>query len=57
MTKLDPNLYCVHFEESLPWALVHDIIAHPLMAITLYKWKPALDFHNFTSHKAWIRRK
>jgi hypothetical protein len=56
MTRLDPNKYCVHYEESLPWALLHDIIAHPLMAITLYKWKPALDFHNFTSQHAWKRK-
>lgn len=56
MTKLDPNKYCVHFEEILLWALVHDMIAHPLMAITLYKWQPALNFHDYTSHKAWRRR-
>lgn len=56
MTKLDPNKCCVIFDECLFWALVHDIIAHPLIALTLYQWQFAIDFHNWTSHKAWKRR-
>ena len=55
MSKLDPNNCCVMFDECLFWALVHDIIAHPLIALTLYKCEFAIDFHNWTSHKAWKR--
>lgn len=54
--KLDPNKYCLNFEQVLGWALLHDIIAHPLMALTLYKVKIFIKFHDYTSHKAWIRR-
>jgi hypothetical protein len=53
--KLDPNTYCVNYKENLKWAIIHDIIAHPLMAITLYKCKIFIRFHNYTSHKAWKR--
>lgn len=56
MTKLDPNNCCVIFDECLFWALVHDIIAHPLIALTLYQCQFAIDFHNWTSHKAWKRK-
>ena len=45
-----------NFEEDLLWSIIHNMIAHPLMAITIYKWQPALDFHNFTAHKAWKRK-
>lgn len=52
--KTDPNNHCVTFKQHLGWAIIHDVIAHPLMGITLYcKW--SRDFHNFTSHKAWKR--
>jgi hypothetical protein len=52
--KVDPLNHCVRFRQSLPWALVHDLVAHPLMAVTGYSgW--AIKFHNFTSHKAWRR--
>lgn len=53
--KLDPNRYCVKYEEHLFWAIVHDVIAHPLMAITLYKVPKLISFHNYTSQKAWRR--
>ena len=53
--KIDPNNYCISFKQNLFWALIHDIIAHPLMAISLYKYKPFIIFHNYTSHKAWKR--
>jgi|688.fasta_scaffold07359_26 hypothetical protein len=56
MAKLDPNNCCIMFDECLFWALVHDIIAHPLIALTLYQWQPAIDFHNWTSQKAWKRK-
>jgi len=53
--KKDPNKYCVVFEQSLPWALIHDIIAHPAMALTLYKVPLFIQFHDFTSAHAWKR--
>jgi len=53
--KLDPNEYCVVYEQSIIWALIHDILAHPLMALTLYKVELFINFHNFTSAKAWKR--
>lgn len=55
MSKLDPNKYCVNYEQDFAWALIHDIIAHPLMALTLYKVQCFIDFHNFTSYRAWKR--
>ncbi len=54
--KLDPNAYCINYEQRLGWALIHDIIAHPLMALTLYRIPMFIRFHNYTSHKAWIRQ-
>lgn len=52
--KTDPNLACKNREERLFWAIVHDAIAHPVMALTGYSnW--AMKFHNYTSHKAWPR--
>lgn len=55
--KLDPNRYCIHYDENLFWAIVHDTIAHPLMAITLYKVEWFIRFHNYTSQKAWVRKR
>jgi len=54
--KKDPNKCCVIFDESLGWALIHDIIAHPLMAITLYKVELFIRFHDYTSKLAWKRK-
>ena len=54
--KLDPNKYCINYKQILIWALIHDIIYHPLMALTLYKIDLFIKFHNFTSHKAWLRK-
>jgi hypothetical protein len=52
--KTDPNSHCRKFKEIKRWAIIHDIIAHPLMAITGYSsW--TVKFHNWTSRKAWIR--
>jgi hypothetical protein len=53
--KTDPNKACVQFEENKRWAIIHDLLAHPLMAITGY-CKLSIRFHNWTSHKAWIRK-
>jgi len=51
----DPRKACKNEEERLLWALIHDGIAHPLMAVTLYAWAPAIWFHDWTSQKAWPR--
>lgn len=41
-------------KERWLWAFVHDLIAHPLMAIT--NWSAlSLRFHDYTSHRAWPR--
>lgn len=38
--------------ERLGWAIVHDAIAHPLMALSLYShW--AIRFHQWTGRRAW----
>ena len=37
---------------SLLWGLLHDGLAHPLMAITGYS-RMSLRFHTWTSRKAW----
>lgn len=52
--KLDPNRACQSENERLLWAILHDLIAHPFLAITLYS-KVGRRFHDFTSHKAWPR--
>lgn len=52
--KTDPNKHCINFKQNLIWALIHDIIAHPFMALTGYSgW--GIAFHNYTSYKAWVR--
>ena len=53
--KLDPNNCCVNYKENLLFAIIHDLIAYPLLALTFYKFQFAKDFHNWTSHKAWVR--
>jgi len=55
--KIDPNRYCIVYKQNLMWALVHDIIAHPAMAITLYKVPIFIKFHDYTSQRAWRRNK
>ena len=51
----DPRKACGNTEQLLLWAFVHDLIAHPFMAITFWS-KPALKFHDWTSNKAWPRK-
>ncbi len=52
--RTDPRKACKNANERLLWALVHDLIAHPLMALTLWcRWSVA--FHDWTSKKAWPR--
>lgn len=53
--KKDPNNYCIVYKQNLTWALIHDIIAHPLMGLTFYKIDIFIKFHDYTSNKAWIR--
>lgn len=52
--KKDPNKGCKNQKELLGWAIVHDLVAHPLMAATNYS-KLSVRFHDYTSHKAWPR--
>lgn len=52
--KKDPNNYCIVYTQSLFWAIIHDLIAHPMMAITNYT-NISIRFHDFTSNKAWKR--
>lgn len=54
--RTDPRKACDNPEESWFWAIVHDVFAHPLSALTLYS-APAVRFHNWTSEKAWPRKK
>lgn len=52
--KTDPSKGCANAEQRLIWAIIHDGLAHPLMALTGYcHW--SLAFHDYTSHKAWPR--
>lgn len=52
--KTDPNKACQNREERLFWAVLHDAVAHPVMALSGYAgW--AMKFHDYTSHKAWPR--
>ena len=52
--RTDPRGACANEHQRLLWALVHDGLAHPLMALTGWsKW--SLRFHDWTSHKAWPR--
>lgn len=54
--RTDPRKGCANERQTLCWALIHDGLAHLLMALTGYsKW--SLRFHDYTSHKAWPRAK
>lgn len=40
------------WREDWRWAIVHDAVAHPLMALSGYAhW--AIRFHNWTGRRAW----
>lgn len=52
--KTDPRAACANTEERLLWALVHDGVAHPLMALTNFS-RLSLRFHDYTSARAWPR--
>lgn len=52
--KTDPNKGCKNTKERLLWAVLHDAVAHPVLALSGYsQW--AMRFHDFTSRKAWPR--
>lgn len=52
--RTDPREACGNEKELMLWAVIHDAVAHPLMALTFYSnW--ALRFHDWTSHRAWPR--
>ncbi|MDR8077812.1 hypothetical protein KPA96_19340 [Burkholderia cenocepacia] len=53
--KTDPRAACANTEERLLWALVHDGVAHPLMALTNFS-RLSLRFHDYTSARAWPRK-
>ncbi|PZP92639.1 MAG: hypothetical protein DI587_31270 [Variovorax paradoxus] len=52
--RTDPRLACANADERMGWALLHDLVAHPLMALTMWS-RPALRFHDWTSRRAWPR--
>lgn len=53
--RTDPRVACANERQRFWWAVLHDLVAHPLMALTGWsKW--ALRFHDWTSHRAWPRR-
>ncbi len=52
--RTDPRAACANSTESFWWAILHDLVAHPLMAFTAYS-KVSLRFHDWTSHYAWPR--
>lgn len=54
VVRTDPRAACANERQRFWWAVLHDVVAHPLMALTGWsKW--ALRFHDWTSHKAWPR--
>lgn len=52
--KTDPNQCTILHAENRFWAILHDVVAHPLMGLTLYSGL-SKRFHDFTSRKAWPR--
>lgn len=52
--RTDPREACANETEKLGWALIHDLVAHPFMALTGYS-QLSLRFHDWTSLKSWPR--
>lgn len=52
--RTDPRVACKNREEDWLWALIHDLVAHPFMALTLWS-RVSLQFHDWTARKAWPR--
>lgn len=53
--RTDPRKACANEKESWLWAILHDGIAHPLMALTNYSIA-SVALHDYTSQKAWPRK-
>jgi len=53
--RVDPRSCACTVKEHLGWALLHDVIVHPLLGLTLYRADWAIWLHDYTSHKAWPR--
>lgn len=52
--RTDPRAACANAEERKGWAVLHDLVCHPLMALTGWSsW--SLRFHDWTSYRAWPR--
>lgn len=52
--KTDPRAACANAHERKAWAVLHDLVAHPLMALTNWSGS-SLRFHDWTSFHAWPR--
>ena len=52
--RTDPRIACANEHELFWWAILHDLIAHPFMALTFYSGL-SLRFHDWTSRHAWPR--
>lgn len=52
--KTDPRTACANVQERKAWAVLHDLVAHPLMALTNWS-RLSLRFHDWTSFRAWPR--
>lgn len=52
--RTDPSKACANEDQRWFWAFVHDLVSHPIMALTFWS-SLSLRFHNWTSHKAWPR--
>lgn len=55
--RVDPRSCKCEVKENLLWALLHDIIIHPMLGFTFYRANWAIALHDYTSHKAWPRSK
>lgn len=53
--RADPRNACANEQQRLGWAVLHDLVAHPLLALTGWCGR-ALRFHDWTSHQAWPSR-
>jgi len=52
--RTDPRKACANEKQLLFWAVLHDLVAHPLLVLTGYS-SMSLRFHDATSCRAWPR--
>ncbi|MFM0013710.1 hypothetical protein [Paraburkholderia sediminicola] len=52
--RTDPRKACANEKQLFGWAVVHDLIAHPLMVLTAYS-RLSIAIHDATSLRAWPR--